>query len=74
MELTLRKKSVIDNEPYCPACATEMSPLYCNGTKAGSLSYMPIYCRECKEIYIKNGIYFGVKKYYGKEFTINEGE
>lgn len=72
MELTLRDKQVFDNEPYCPCCGKEMSPLYYNDMKCGSLSYMPIYCRKCKEIYIKNGIYFGVSKYYGNEFIIKE--
>ena len=61
-----------DNEPYCPACGKEMSPLYLktNNIKVGSLSWQPIYCRNCKEIYIKNGIWFGVQKYYDSELEV----
>jgi len=71
-KLICKQKHFTDNEPYCPACGKEMSPLYLktNNIKVGSLSWQPIYCRNCKEIYIKNGIWFGVQKYYDSELEV----
>jgi len=73
-ELYLRKKHPFDNEPYCPACGKETSPLYMKlkekFVKAGALSYQPVYCRKCKEIYIKNGIYFGMRKDYSNTLEV----